>query len=409
MKFHKSYLLVFFWIGVYMLGSQGVIAVRPAAEREKRVSLPVSYIPSQQEGTDPRLAEWAKLPRPSVEQMKPFLGVWESRRKSNDQVESVTTFEVRDGVVRARHRVIPPGGEPFQLEVQFIRVLDGQTLQWGLRNPSMGVILKTAKLVDANTLQGTSEPVGIPQAPPPSTFTLKRGASDKKPANNIDEAAAARALAQESERGRKRDEWQRPAEVFDALMVKPGSRVADIGCGFGYFTFRLAAVVGAQGKVYGVDIDEEAINKVQQRKEREKLEPVEPILSESADPHLPSGLDAVLIVDTYHEFREYDQTMQAVFRALKPGGRLVIIDGEAPAGRPRTEYHRLHSIPPELVREEVTHQGFIFKESRPGFIEAEYGKRMYFLIFERPLTTSSPKTPSQPQADRAQLQRKDAQ
>jgi len=196
--------------------------------------------------------------------------------------------------------------------------------------------------------------------------------------------------SQESDRSRKRDEWQRPAEVFDALGVKSGHRVADIGCGFGYFTFRLAARVGAEGKVYGVDIDREAITKVRERKEREKVEQVEPILGESADPHLPDDLDAVLIVDTYHEFRDYDRMMEAVFHALKPGGRLAIIDGEAPSGRPRTEYHRLHSIPPELVREEVARHGFVFKESRPGFYDAEYGKKMYFLIFDRPLPSSSP-------------------
>jgi predicted methyltransferase len=198
--------------------------------------------------------------------------------------------------------------------------------------------------------------------------------------------------SQESDRARKRDEWQRPAEVIDALGVKSGYRVADIGSGYGYFTFRLAARVGAEGKVYAVDIDEEAVDKVRKRKVREKLEQVEPILGGSGDPRLPNDLDAVLIVDTYHEFREYDRMTQAVFRALKPGGRLVIIDGEGPPGRPRAEYHRLHTIPAELVREEVARHGFVFKESRPGFYDAEYGKKFYFLIFERPLPNSEPRT-----------------
>jgi predicted methyltransferase len=201
-------------------------------------------------------------------------------------------------------------------------------------------------------------------------------------------ALAVKNSPQESDRARKRDEWQRPGEVMDALRVKPGHRVADIGCGFGYFTFRLAARVGAEGKVYAVDIDKEAIDRVRRRKESEKIEQVEPILGESADPRLPNDLDAVLIVDSYHEFREYNQIAQAVFRSLKPGGRMVIIDGEGPAGRPRTEYHRLHTIPAELVREEVTRNGFVFKESRPGFYDAEYGKKFYFLIFERPLPNS---------------------
>jgi predicted methyltransferase len=202
-------------------------------------------------------------------------------------------------------------------------------------------------------------------------------------AASFSSALAVKTLSQESDRARRRDEWQRPGEVMDALGAKPGRRVADIGCGYGYFTFRLAARVGAEGKVYAVDIDEGAIDKVRRRKEGEKLEQVAPILGESDDPRLPNDLDAVLIVDTYHEFRQYDRMMQAVFRALKPGGRLVIIDGEGPTGKPRTEYHRLHTIPAELVREEVTRNGFVFKESRPGFYDEEYGKKFYFLIFER--------------------------
>lgn len=201
---------------------------------------------------------------------------------------------------------------------------------------------------------------------------------------------------QESDRDRTRDAWQRPAEVFDALAVQSGHRVADIGCGFGYFSFRLAARVGADGKVFAVDIDPKAIDRVRQRKEREKLGQVEPILGESNDPRLPNDLDSVLIVDTYHEFRDWDRMMQAVFRALKPGGRLVIIDGEGPSGRPRTEYHRLHTIPDALVREEIVRNGFVFKDSRPGFYDAEYGKKMYFLVFEKPQVKSSPELDSTP-------------
>jgi predicted methyltransferase len=195
--------------------------------------------------------------------------------------------------------------------------------------------------------------------------------------------------AQESERDRNRDSWQRPAEVFDAMSLKAGHRVADIGCGSGYFTFRLAARVGPEGKVFAVDIEPKTIDKVRQRKENEKLVQVEPVLGASNDPRLPSDIDSVLIVDTYHEFREYDQMLQAVFRALKPGGRLVIIDGEGPSGRVRTEYHRLHVIPDDLVQKEVVRNGFSFKEKRPGFDDAEYGKKMYFLVFEKPEMTSS--------------------
>lgn len=202
-------------------------------------------------------------------------------------------------------------------------------------------------------------------------------------------ASAVETTAQQSDRSHRRDEWQRPNEVMDALGVKAGHKIADIGSGSGYFTFHLASRVGAEGKVYAVDIDREAIEKVNRRKERDKVEQVEAVLGESADPRLPDGLDIVLIVDTYHEFRDYDRMMQAVFRALKPGGLLAIIDGEAPSGRARTEYHRLHRIPETIVREEVARNGFVFKESRPGFFDEEYGKKFYFLIFERPSANSS--------------------
>src|SRR5262249_36068005 len=153
-------------------------------------------------------------------------------------------------------------------------------------------------------------------------------------------ASAVRPSPQESDRARKRDEWQRPGEVMDALGLKSGHRVADIGCGYGYLTFLVAARGGGAGKGYAEGSDSEAIDKVRRRKEVEKLGQVDPIQGESADPRLPNDLDAVLIVDSYHEFRDYDRMMQAVFRALKPGGRLALIDGEGPAGRPRTEYHR---------------------------------------------------------------------
>jgi hypothetical protein len=129
-------------------------------------------------GRDPRLEEWANLPPPDIETMKPFLGTWESIR---DGACWVMIVEVKDGVVRAENSVTPPSGETVHLEVQFVRVMDHQTVQWGLLNGlGGGTILQTSKLVDENTLQGTSEPVGIPHAPPPHSVTYKRRSHDTK-------------------------------------------------------------------------------------------------------------------------------------------------------------------------------------------------------------------------------------
>lgn len=194
---------------------------------------------------------------------------------------------------------------------------------------------------------------------------------------------------QESERSRTRDAWQRPADVLDALGAGPGKRVADIGSGSGYFTTRLAQRVGPGGKVYAVDVDRAALDRLRERTERDGRTQVELVPGEHADPHLPPQLDAVLIVDAYHEFRQYDEMLTAIHRALVPGGRLVIIDGEAPSDRPRTEYHRLHRIPADIVKQEAVRNGFAFKDSRPGFHDAEYGKQMYFLVFEKPQQRTS--------------------
>src|SRR5439155_6662058 len=107
--------------------------------------------------------------------------------------------------------------------------------------------------------------------------------------------------AQDSEWA-KRDAWQRPAEVMDALGVKQGSVVGDIGAGGGYFTFHLAARVGPKGKVYAEDSLESEINKVHERAAKEGLTQIVPVLGAKDDPKLPpETLDAILIVNAYHE------------------------------------------------------------------------------------------------------------
>lgn len=140
-------------------------------------------------GRDPRLAEWAKLPPPSVEQMQPFLGVWRERK---GEFEGVLTFAVKNGIVHAQFDGFPPGSEPFQLEISFVRVLGGKSLQWGVRNGrGPGIMVHTATLADENTLTGTTEGVGFIHTPPSGNFTYKRQISDKKSSpDKFDEIAS---------------------------------------------------------------------------------------------------------------------------------------------------------------------------------------------------------------------------
>lgn len=127
--------------------------------------------------------------------------------------------------------------------------------------------------------------------------------------------------------GPDRDAWQKPDEVMDALAIADGAAVADLGAGGGWFTIRLARRVGPNGVVYAEDIQPEMIESIRRRVEREGLKNVKPVLGGPTDPRLPDGvLDAVLIVGVYHEMEDPIALLRNVARALKPRGRLGIVD-----------------------------------------------------------------------------------
>jgi len=150
--------------------------------------------------------------------------------------------------------------------------------------------------------------------------------------------------------------------VMRALQPEPGWRIADIGAGHGDFTFPIAKIVGSTGRVYAVDIDEKnAIRALRERVERDRAENVEVILSKPDDPMLPDGtLDAVLIVNAYHEIGPYEAMLGHVRAALKPGGRLLIVDNMPgrTRGQPREIQIKIHMIAPEVVEAELRKAGF---------------------------------------------------
>jgi len=187
--------------------------------------------------------------------------------------------------------------------------------------------------------------------------------------------------------GKARDTWQRPAEVMDALGVSQGSVVADIGAGNGYFSFHLADRVGPAGRVYAVEINENDLGQIEQRARKERLSQIEGVLGVTNDPRLPAeSLDAALVVNAYHEMRDYDAMLAALFRALKPGGRLAIIDATIEPGDDHDSYFRRHRIPEEVVREDAARAGFRFLGRRPGFTRSRDDRLFYFLVFERPVS-----------------------
>jgi SAM-dependent methyltransferase len=127
--------------------------------------------------------------------------------------------------------------------------------------------------------------------------------------------------------GPDREAWQKPEQIMDALGIADRSVVADIGAGGGWFTVRLARRVGPQGVVYAEDVQREMIEAIERRMQREGLRNVRTVLGTLDDPKLPPrALNAVLIVDVYHEVESRVELLRNVRNALTPSGRLGIVD-----------------------------------------------------------------------------------
>jgi SAM-dependent methyltransferase len=146
-----------------------------------------------------------------------------------------------------------------------------------------------------------------------------------------------------------RDDWNKPNLIMDALGIADGAVVADLGAGGGWFTIRLARRVGPNGLVFAQDIQPQMIEAINRWVQIEALSNVHTVLGTPVDTKLPAGLDAVLIVDAYHEMDEPSRPevihdlLRSIERALKPQGRLGIVDflpgggGPGPAAEDRVD------------------------------------------------------------------------
>ena len=126
-----------------------------------------------------------------------------------------------------------------------------------------------------------------------------------------------------------RDTWQQPDRVMTDLNIKAGMKVADIGAGRGFFTYRLASAVGEKGKVYATEISEKAIKSVVDRVKRDNIKNIETVISEATKTKLASdSLDAAVICLVLHHVPKDKRAAltKDVCRSIKPGGYLYIID-----------------------------------------------------------------------------------
>ncbi len=155
----------------------------------------------------------------------------------------------------------------------------------------------------------------------------------------------------------EREDEEAPTRALDIIKVAAGSTVADIGAGSGYFTERLAKLVGPDGKVYANDIQRGMLDLLQQRIDNRRLTNITLVLSEPADPKLPpASIDMALMVDVYNELGDQQTMLANIRKALKPDGRLVLLEykGEDPS----VPILPLHKMTVAQAKLELEHEGY---------------------------------------------------
>jgi cyclopropane fatty-acyl-phospholipid synthase-like methyltransferase len=170
----------------------------------------------------------------------------------------------------------------------------------------------------------------------------------------------------------KRDAWQKPHEVIQALALKPDAVIADIGSGTGYFSARLANMV-PKGRVYGVDTEPDMVKYLADRAKREGLKNITAVTGAPGDPRLPEKVDLIIMVDVFHHVEDRDRYFRRLRDSLKPGGRIAIIDFrmDSPDGPPKSA-----RIEPDRVKTELKGAGYALVQ------EHVFLPNQYFLIFQ---------------------------
>jgi predicted methyltransferase len=155
----------------------------------------------------------------------------------------------------------------------------------------------------------------------------------------------------------ERETEEKPQLLIDALEIKPGQTIADLGAGSGYYSFRIAPLVGPTGKVLAIDIEPAMLEVITQRASRERIANVAAVRASVRDPNLaPGSVDLLFMVDVYHELEYPYEVMTKVRAALKPGGRVALI--EYRAEDPQVTIKPVHKMSERQVRHELEAAGF---------------------------------------------------
>ncbi len=176
-----------------------------------------------------------------------------------------------------------------------------------------------------------------------------------------------------------REVYRKRKEILAATGVKPGMAVADVGAGTGLFTMLFARAVSPSGRVYAVDISQAFIEHIGERAKAEGLDNVTTILTKGTETELPeASVDLVYTCDTYHHFEHPGETLQSIRKALKPGGRMVVIDFEKIPGQTHQQRIDHTRADKQTAIREIEAAGFRFVE------EKKLMQENYFVVFQRP-------------------------
>jgi ubiquinone/menaquinone biosynthesis C-methylase UbiE len=176
----------------------------------------------------------------------------------------------------------------------------------------------------------------------------------------------------------ERDRWQRPDDVIKSLKLKDGDVVADVGCGVGYFSLKLAPKVAEHGSVLAEDILGESLTFLSIRAFLHHQSNIRVIHGDLDDPHLPKGsVDAVLIANSYHEFTKPLAILDHTFRALRSNGRLVVLDRgpRSDHGEHREIQMQQYQIAASIAQEEIRQRGFEVISRDDRFIDRSATER----------------------------------
>lgn len=238
------------------------------------------------------------------------------------------------------------------------------------------VICWSLLLFAGGTAVGTAHSQEAAVEPPPEQNVVPEGINDrfKDPELDVDEWLDRFEVE-------SREVYAARTAVMAACEITPGERVADVGAGTGFYSRLFARRTGAAGWVFSVDIAPRFLQHIAARATADGLQNLTPVLGTDVSTRLPpESVDLVFICDTYHHFEQPTQTMASIYRALKPGGRLVVIDFERIPGVSREFILGHVRAGKETFKKEIEASGFRFRDE----LDLEGLEENYLLRFVKP-------------------------